>query len=105
MFPTCQLGICVFVGRAVTHAAVPWPVTAGARFQCQSSPCEICGGQSGTGAGFSTSTSFVSCLYHSTDALRSFVHLSPTLYNFSKVKFLQTDSNVKFLATDSNVKF
>ena len=90
MFPTCKLGIYVFIGNAVTHAAVPWPVTADARVQCQSCPFEICGGQSGTGTGFLTSTSVVPvCIilpmlcFHSLIFNRRYVSLA-------------TDSVVKF---------
>jgi len=46
-----------------------------ARFQSQSSPCEICGEKSGTGTGFSRSTS----VFISPPVLHA--HTSPTLHN------------------------
>jgi hypothetical protein len=42
------------------------PLTAGARVHDRVNPCGICGGQSCTGAGFSSSSSVFPCLYHST---------------------------------------
>jgi hypothetical protein len=45
------------------------PPTAEARFRSRLSPCEICGGQSGTGTGFSPSTSVFPCQFHSAGAL------------------------------------
>jgi hypothetical protein len=42
--------------RAMSQAVSSRQIIADARVQCQASPCEIRGGQSGTGAGFSPTT-------------------------------------------------
>jgi hypothetical protein len=48
----------VVMGRAVTRGVRHWVLTAKVLVQSQTSPCGICGGQSNTGTGLSTSTSF-----------------------------------------------
>jgi hypothetical protein len=44
-------------GRAMAQAVSRWPVTAETRVRVRVDPCGICGGQSGTRAGFSPSSS------------------------------------------------
>jgi hypothetical protein len=56
------------VGCAMAQAVRRRPLTAEARVRSWVSPCEICGGQSGTGTGFSPSTSVFPCQFHSTGA-------------------------------------
>jgi hypothetical protein len=56
------------IGRAMAQAVSRRPPTAEVRVGSQVSPCGICGGQSGTGTGFSTSSSVFPCQFHSTDA-------------------------------------
>jgi hypothetical protein len=56
------------MAQAVSHL----PLTAEAGVYDQVSPCDICGGQSGTGT---SSSSVSSHQYHSTVALRIVYHL------------------------------
>jgi hypothetical protein len=56
-------------GRAMAQAVSRRPLTAETRVRSRVSPCGICGGQSGTGTGFSPSTSVFPCQFHSTGAL------------------------------------
>jgi hypothetical protein len=55
-------------GRAMAQAVSSWPLTAEVRVRSRFSLCGICGGQSGTGTGFSTSTSVFPYQCHSIGA-------------------------------------
>jgi hypothetical protein len=61
------------VGRAVVQAVNRRFLTADAQGRVQVSLCGICGGQSGTGIGFSSSCPGVSYQYHSTAAPYSLI--------------------------------
>jgi hypothetical protein len=52
-------------GRAVARAVSHRPLTAEARVRIRVSSCGICGGQNGTGTGFSPSFSVFLCQYYS----------------------------------------
>jgi hypothetical protein len=55
----------------MAQASNSWPLTAEARVSAPVNPCEICGGQSGTGTGFSPSSSVLPCHYRSAMALHT----------------------------------
>jgi hypothetical protein len=55
-------------GRAMAQAVSRRPLTAETRVRSRVGPCGICGGQSGTGTGFSASTSAFPCQFYSTGA-------------------------------------
>jgi len=61
---------CFFfsAGPAIVQAFSRRPVITETPVQSRISPCEICGGQSGTGTSFSSITSLFPCQYHSTIA-------------------------------------
>jgi hypothetical protein len=59
------------MAQAVSHR----PLTAEARVRAQVNLCGICGGQSGTGTGFSASSSVLPCQYHFTVALQTHIIL------------------------------
>jgi hypothetical protein len=50
-------------GRVMAQVVSRWPLTAETRVRAQVNPCVIYGGQSGTGAGFSPSSSVFPCQY------------------------------------------
>jgi hypothetical protein len=58
-------------GRAMARVVSRRPLTAEARLRARVNPCGICGAQSGTGTGFSPSSSFFPSIYHSTVALQT----------------------------------
>jgi hypothetical protein len=59
--------VCTWVhrllGRAMAQVVNHRPITAEARVRARLNPCGICGGQSGTGTGFSPSSSVFPCQY------------------------------------------
>jgi hypothetical protein len=55
-------------GRAMAQAVSRRPVIADVRVRSRLSPCGIYGGQSGTGTGFSPSTSYFLCQFYFTGA-------------------------------------
>lgn len=59
------------------------PVSVEAWVHYQASLFWICGGQGGSGIGFSLSALAVSCEYHSVFVSCSFIDLSPFLCNLS----------------------
>jgi hypothetical protein len=60
-----------YMGLAMAQVVSRRPLTAEARVRARFNTCSICGGQSGTGTGFSPSSSVVPCQYHSTVALQT----------------------------------
>jgi hypothetical protein len=64
----------VLWGRAMAQVVSRQPLTVEARVRARVNPCGICGGQSGTGTGFSPSFfRFPLSVYHSTVALQTHI--------------------------------
>jgi hypothetical protein len=61
------------VGRTMAQVVSRRPLTAEARVRARVNPCWICGGQSGTGTGFSPSSSVFSCQYIIPPSLSKFI--------------------------------
>jgi hypothetical protein len=61
------------MGRAMVQVVSRRPLTAEARVRSRVNPCGICGGQSGSGTGFSPSSSVFPCQYHSAVALQTHI--------------------------------
>jgi hypothetical protein len=66
--PSSPLQTIWTFGRAMGRAVCHQPLTAEAWVRARFSPCGICGGQSGTGTGFSSNSSVSPCQYYSTVA-------------------------------------
>jgi hypothetical protein len=64
----CVSKVNISVGRAMAQVVSRRPPTAEAQARSRVSPRGICGGQSGTGTGFTPSTSVFPCQFHSTSA-------------------------------------
>jgi hypothetical protein len=67
--------IFVFQGCAMAKAVSRRLHIAEAQVRSQAGSCEICGGQRGTGTGFSPNTSVFPCHCYSTNALYSYALL------------------------------
>jgi hypothetical protein len=71
---------CYPQGRAMAQAVSRRPLTAESWFRARVNPCGICGGQRGTGTGFSPSSSGFPCQYQSTVVLHTHNHLGEEQY-------------------------
>jgi hypothetical protein len=69
----CDIFVNYLTVRAMAQVVSRRPLTAEARIRARVNPCGICGGQSGTGAGFSPSSSVFPCQYHYTVALQTLI--------------------------------
>jgi hypothetical protein len=68
------LQLIIYVDHAIAQAVSCWLLTAEVWVHNQDSQCGICGGQSGTGTGFSPSPLDLPCQYHSADAPYSLMY-------------------------------
>jgi len=79
-----RLPLCSNSRTTTCHGSGRRPVTEMARVWCQTGPCRICGGHSGTGTGFSPSISAFPCHCHFTSAPYSYlVYLIPVRCDLS----------------------
>jgi hypothetical protein len=64
-FPKGNLSLYsgLLLGRAMAQVVSRWPLTTEARVRARVNPYGICGGQNGTGTGFSPSSSVFPCQY------------------------------------------
>jgi hypothetical protein len=69
----CNRVVITVNGRDTAQVVSCRPLTAEARVLARVNPRGICGGQSGTGTGFSPSSLVFSCQYHSTVALQTHI--------------------------------
>jgi hypothetical protein len=74
------------VNNVMAQALSRRPLSTKTRARSQASPCGICGGQSGTRAGFSPSILVFPCQYHSTNNSYLFIHLSLLLNNLGNCR-------------------
>jgi hypothetical protein len=65
--------ICLFWGRAMAQVVSHQPLTMEAQVHARVNSCGIFGGQSGTGTGFSLSSSVFPSVYHSTVVLQTHI--------------------------------
>ena len=66
------------------------PLTADSQVHLLTSQYGICGGQSGTGPGFSLSVLIFPCQYYSTSAPHPFIHMTLTLNDGSNCQRRET---------------
>ena len=64
-----------FPFHAVSQAVIRRPLTEKTRVKSHVSPCEICGGHSGSGSGFTVTTAILPYDYHSTNVTYTYLNL------------------------------
>jgi hypothetical protein len=65
--------VTICLGHAMAQVVSSQPLTAEARVRARVNPCGLCGGQSGSGTGFSPSSSVFPCQCHSTVAFQTHI--------------------------------
>ena len=69
----------------MTEPVSPRPLPAEHLVRSRTSPCGVCGRQSGSGTDFSPSKLVLSCQYHSANVTYSFIQISSTPYNLQQL--------------------